>query len=331
MRRAPLGVTFERGGALFSVFSAHGAAVELCLFDADGIETRLATERDGDEWRVLVPNVRAGQRYGYRVHGAYAPSTGDRFNPAKLLVDPYARAFEGKADYRGPLFGFDRTKDGMPDLRDDAAFVPKSLVVTDAFDWQGDRPLMTPWNETRIYELHVKGFSVANPAVEERLRGTYLGLAADASIAYLKSLGVTAVELLPVHECMNERSVAARGADNYWGYSTLGYFAPDQRFATKGGDPVTELKMAIRRLHAAGIEVLLDVVYNHTCEGDELGPTVSFRGLDNRSYYMLKGSDPGKYVDHTGCGNTFDASSPYGLRLVCDSLRYWCDVMHVDG
>ncbi len=306
----------------------------------------MAMTRDGDEWRASVADARAGTRYGFRAHGPFAPSKGDRFNPAKLLVDPYARAFAGKINYRGPVFGskLGPKEDGdAADLQDDAAFVPKSMLVDESFDWKNDAQPRTPWSDTVIYELHVKGFTQLHPEVAPDERGTYLGLASEAAIAHLRALGVTAVELLPIHECLDEVNVAKRGMKNYWGYSTLGFFAPDQRFA-KGltdshegvprdsrGHQVFEFKEMVRLLHAAGIEVILDVVFNHTCEGDGLGPTVSFRGLDNRAYYKLNSENPRRYVDFTGCGNTFDASHPYGVRLICDSLRYWIEQMHVDG
>ena len=332
MREGRLGVTIEHGGASFSVFSSHADAVELCLFDDQSRETRFPMHREGDEWRVHVPGAGAGVRYGYRAHGPYEPSRGNRYNAAKLLVDPYARAFDGKLDATGPVFGSDRTRgDDAPDTQDDAAFVPKSIVVDSAFDWRGDTPPKTPWKNTVIYEMHARGFSKRNPAVDASLRGTYLGVSHDASIEHLRSLGVTAVELLPIHECADEWTLQKRGMKNYWGYSTLGFFAPDQRFASRPGRQVVEFKEMVRKLHASGIEVILDVVFNHTCEGDQLGPTVSFRGLDNRAYYKLNDENPAKYVDFTGCGNTFDASHEYGVRLICDSLRYWCEEMHVDG
>ncbi len=312
------------------MFSSHADAVELCIFDDADYERRFPMSRDGDEWRASIPNARAGTRYGFRVHGPFAPAKGDRFNPAKLLIDPYARAFVGKIDYRGPVFGSNDDGD-VPDLRDDAPFVPKSVLIDEAFDWQNDVAPKTPWSETVIYELHVKGFTKRHPDVPAEERGTYLGLASEAAIAHLRALGVTAVELLPIHECLDEASVAKRGMKNYWGYSTLGFFAPDQRFASVAGRQVFELKEAVRRLHSAGIEVILDVVFNHTCEGDRLGPTVSFRGLDNRAYYKLITENPAEYVDFTGCGNTLDSSHPYGIRLVCDSLRYWIEQFHIDG
>ncbi|MEO7110048.1 MAG: alpha-amylase family glycosyl hydrolase, partial [Polyangiaceae bacterium] len=291
MRHVPLGAVRNQNGASFSVFSEHAEAVELCIFDEADREHRIAMTRDGDEWRASAPNARVGSRYGFRAHGPFAPSKGNRFNPAKLLSDPYAHAFAGKIDYRGSVFGSKDDSDS-PDLHDDAPFVPKSLLVDDAFDWQSDSTPKTAWSDTIIYELHVRGFTKQHPDVRPDERGTYLGLASDAAIAHLRALGVTAVELLPIHECLDEANVAKRGMKNYWGYSTLGFFAPDQRFAKQPGNQVFEFKEMVRRLHAAGIEVILDVVFNHTCEGDRLGPTVSFRGLDNHAYYKLIGENP---------------------------------------
>jgi glycogen operon protein len=331
-------VTLAAGGANFALFSAHAVAVELCLFDGAGEETRLPlTARTGDVWHGFVPGVAAGQRYGYRVHGAYSPKHGDRFNAEKLLVDPYARALDGKIDYRGRVFGYAHTGDADLEIDggDSAAWIPRSVVVDDEFDWGDDAPLAIAWNESLIYEVHVKGFTKLHPDVPAAIRGTYAGLASEASIAHLRTLGVTAVELLPVHEALDEAPVARRGKTNYWGYSTLGWFAPDQRLATAtrhgGPDPVREFKEMVKALHAAGIEVILDVVYNHSCEGDHLGPTVSLRGIDNRVYYRLKPGARDRYVDWTGCGNTLDVSHPQVLKLITDSLRYWVTEMHVDG
>jgi len=331
----PLGATWDGRGVNFALFSEHATGVELCLFDAQGVETRLPVPwRSVYVWHAYAPGLRPGQRYGWRVHGPFAPREGHRFNPAKLLVDPYARALDGTFDPRGPVYGFSRERDasgGVRDDRDDAASKPKCIVVDDAFAWGDDQAPGVAWRDTVLYEAHVKGFSRRNPDVSEALRGTYLGLASEASIAHLKSLGVTTLELMPVHEHQDETVLTLRGQTNYWGYSTLGFFAPDRRFATPGGDAVREFKEMVKRLHAAGIEVVLDVVYNHSCEGDALGPTVSFRGIDNRVYYRVDPSDPGKYVDYTGCGNTLDATHPQVLKLVTDSLRYWVNEMHVDG
>jgi glycogen operon protein len=299
-------------------------------------------------WHVYVPGLQPGQRYGWRVHGPFAPEQGHRFNPNKLLLDPYARALDGAVDLRGPVYGYPRDgggpnvprtlegervrrPDAVLDTRDDAGSMPKAVVTDDTFDWGDDRPPHVPWHDTVLYELHVKGFTRLHPGVPEELRGTYLGVASDDAIAHLVSLGVTTVELMPVHEHMDEPIVVGRGFTNYWGYSTLAYFAPDRRFASQAGDAVREFKTMVKRLHAAHIEVVLDVVYNHTCEGDELGPTLSFRGIDNRTYYRLESSDRSRYLDYTGCGNTLDATHPQVLKLVTDSLRYWVTEMHVDG
>jgi isoamylase len=336
----PRGATWDGRGTNFAVFSEGAEGITLCLFDARGVETQLPlTERTHHVWHGYLDGVLPGQRYGFRVHGPYAPRDGLRYNAKKLVIDPYARAFEGKADYREPLFGFvhgsqGENLDDQPDLRDSARGVPKCIVTDGAFDWGGDRAPRIPWHRTVIYELHVKGFTKRHPGVPESLRGTYAGLAWPAAIEHLTSLGVTTVELLPVHEAMDEAGVARRGKTNYWGYSTLGYFAPDQRFASPGSAPaeqIRQFKQMVKTLHAAGLEVVLDVVYNHTCEGDEKGPTVSFRGLDNRAFYRLKASDPSRYEDFTGCGNTLNMLHPEALKLVMDSLRYWVTEMHVDG
>ncbi len=349
----PLGATWDGHGVNFALFSEHATAVELCLFDLqDGqeVETRLpVTSRSFYVWHAYAPGLRPGQRYGWRVHGPYAPGDGHRFNANKLLVDPYARSLTGALDPRGPVYAHTPSmrsvapappasppasvRAGQPKLdpRDDARWKPKAVVIDDAFEWGSDRPPWVPWRDTVLYEAHVKGFSRRNPEVPESLRGTYLGLASEASIAHLRSIGVTTVELMPVHEHLDETVLSLRGQTNYWGYSTLGFFAPDRRFATPGGDAVREFKEMVRRLHAAGLEVVLDVVYNHSCEGDALGPTVSLRGIDNRVYYRLEADDLGKYVDFTGCGNTLDATHPQVLKLVTDSLRYWVTEMHVDG
>jgi glycogen operon protein len=327
----PLGATFDGSGVNFALFSEHADAVELCLFDDHGVETRQSLmHRTHHVWHGYVPGVLPGQRYGYRVHGAYAPERGDRFNPHKLLVDPYARALHGRVDHRAPLRGFATGDDARPDERDDADGVPKSVVVDEPFDWEDDVAPDVPWEETVVYELHVKGFTRAHPDVPEALRGSFAGLATPCAIDHLKRLGVTAVELLPVHEHMDEPAVAARGLVNYWGYSTLAFFAPDQRFASTPGAQVREMKQMVKALHAAGIEVILDVVYNHTCEGDHLGTTVSLRGIDNRTYYRLK-RDLRLYEDFTGCGNSLNVEHPQTLKLIMDSLRYWATEMRVDG
>jgi isoamylase len=339
-RPFPLGATFDGTGTNFALFSEHAERVAVCLFDEHGQETRAPlVERHANVWHGHLAGIGPGQRYGYRVFGPYAPREGHRFNGNKLLVDPYARAFLGKADYRHSLFGFVRGDgDGgeeRADPHDSAPGVPKCLVMDDRFDWGDDRPPHVPWHQTVLYELHVKGFTMRHPDVPLALRGTYAGLGSPAAIAHLVSLGVTSVELMPVHEAMDETSVARRALTNYWGYSTLGYFAPDQRFCSqlsgKPGAQVREFKEMVKALHAAGLEVVLDVVYNHTCEGDQSGPTVSFRGIDNRAYYRLRRGDPSHYEDFTGCGNTLNMLHPEALKLVMDSLRYWATEMHVDG
>ncbi len=332
---SPLGSTWDGRGVNFALFSKNGAAVELCLFDSDGAETRVpVTSRTLHVWHVYVPGLRPGRRYGWRVHGPYAPQQGDRFNRNKLLVDPYARELDGVLDVRGPVYAFrpERPADNLLfDARDDAAAKPRSVVVDDAFDWGDDRLPRVPWHDTVVYELHVRGFTRLHPGVPEPMRGKFLGLASDAAIEHLKSLGVTTVKLMPVHSRADEPALVARGLTNYWGYNTLSYFAPDDRFATAPGRAVPEFRAMVKRLHAAGIEVVLDVVYNHTCEGDRFGPTVTFRGIDNRVYYRLDRDRPDRYLDFTGCGNTLDTSHPQVLKLVTDSLRYWASEMHVDG
>jgi glycogen operon protein len=333
----PLGATWDGRGVNFALFSEHATAVDLCLFDAAGAETRIAVPwRSLYVWHVYVPGLRPGQRYGWRVHGPFDPHEGHRFNPSKLLVDPYARALDGNFDPQGPVYTYPRSggardDDLLLDPRDDAPSKPKAVVADSSFDWEDDRAPGVHWHDTLLYELHVKGFTERHPGVPEALRGTFLGVASEAAISHLKSLGVTTVELMPVHERLTEPALTARGLTNYWGYNTLAFFAPDRRFTTRGGDAAREFKEMVRRLHGAGIEVVLDVVYNHTCEGDELGPTLHFRGIDNRVYYRLDPRDPREYVDYSGCGNTLDLTHPQVLKLVTDSLRYWVTEMHVDG
>ncbi len=334
-RPSPLGATYDGAGVNFALFSQHATAVELCLFDARNVESRIRlTERSAYVWHVYVPEIAPGQRYGFRVHGPYEPARGHRFNPYKLVVDPYARAFDGKVDYNGAVYGFQRTPrvdETVRDERDSARAVPKSVVVDTSFDWRGDTPPAVPWRDTVIYEMHVKGFTKRMPGVPQEHRGTYLGLASPNAIAHLRDLGITAVELLPVHETQDEAAVSARGMTNYWGYNTLGFFAPEQRYASQRGAQVAEFKEMVRALHAAGIKVILDVVYNHLSEGDRIGPTVAFRGLDNAVYYRLTRADLTVYEDFTGCGNSLNARHPQSLKLMMDSLRYWVTEMHVDG
>jgi isoamylase len=339
-RPFPLGATWDGGGTNFSLFSEHAERVELCLFDEDDAETRLEVrQRTALNWHCYLPSVGPGQRYGYRVHGSYAPAYGYRFNPAKLLIDPYAKAIEGMVDWGHDVNVLPYVPDGTPDDdlelddEDDAAAIPKSIVIDDAFFWEGDRPPQVPFAETVIYEAHVKGFTMRHPEVREDLRGTYAGLAAEAAVAYLVDLGITAVELLPVHHICDESFLAERDLHNYWGYSTIGYFAPHSEYAATGrrGEQVREFKGMVKALHRAGIEVILDVVYNHTAEGNHLGPMLSFKGADNGSYYRLSHEDPRYYVDFTGTGNSLNPKHPSVLRLIMDSLRYWVTECHVDG
>jgi glycogen operon protein len=318
--------------------SAHATGVELCLFDrADGTETGRVSLAECTEhvWHAYLPDVRPGQCYGYRVHGPYAPAEGHRFNPAKLVLDPYARAISGTIRWDDTLYGYTmgaHEADLSLDSRDSADHLPKCVVVEPAFTWGDDERPRVPWNRTVIYECHVKGMTIRHPKVPEPLRGTYLGLATDPVLDHFTRLGVTAVELLPIHHFVAERMLIERGLTNYWGYDPIGYFAPDVRYASGGlGQQVGEFKTMVKRLHRAGIEVILDVVFNHTGEGNHLGPTLSFRGIDNATYYRLSPDDRRHYADFTGCGNTLDLRNPRVMQLVMDSLRYWVVDMHVDG
>ena len=329
----PLGATWDGSGVNFAIFSENAEQVDLCLYDADGgNEQRIRLIEQTDlVWHCYLPDVRPGQRYGYRMHGRYDPGSGHRFNPAKLLIDPYAKRIDGEVAWDDALFGYRIGADeDEPDDRDSAAFVPKSVVINHAFVWGGDTQLRTPLDRTLIYEVHVKGFTQQHPEVPEELRGTYAGLGSAPVIDYLTNLGITAVELLPVHQHVTDRHLVERGLTNYWGYNTIGFFAPDIRYSATG-EPVSEFKTMVKRFHDAGIEVILDVVYNHTGEGNHLGPTLSFRGIDNEAYYRLNPKDPARYVDYTGTGNTLDATSPRVLQMIMDSLRYWITDMHVDG
>jgi glycogen operon protein len=329
----PLGATWDGAGVNFAIFSENAEAVDLCLFDADGGEQRVRVHEQTDlVWHCYLPDIRPGQRYGYRVHGPYQPEHGHRFNPSKLLIDPYAKRIDGGIDWSDRLFGYrvGADEDSEPDDHDSAAHVPKSVVVNQAFVWGGDRQLRIPWERTLVYEIHVKGFTQQHPDIPPELRGTYAGLGSFAAIDYLQELGVSAVELLPVHHHVNDRRLVEMGLTNYWGYNTIGFFAPDSRYSATG-EPVSEFKTMVKRLHDAGIEVILDVVYNHTGEGNHLGPTLSFRGIDNAAYYRLSPEDPRFYVDYTGTGNTLNAVHPRSLQLIMDSLRYWITEMHVDG
>jgi isoamylase len=331
---APLGVTPDDDGSNVALWTGDADAVEICLFAEDGTETRTRLEEQTFHvWHGYLPGLRPGDRYGFRVHGPWDPARGHRFNPAKLLVDPYARAVDGPLIYDDAVFGHVRGGDSaVRDEHDSAAFVPKSVVVRDGFDWGDDRLPRIPWGDTIVYETHVKGFTRRHPGVPEELRGTYAGLSHPAALDHLTALGVTAVELLPVHHFVTEPQLAHNGLTNYWGYNSLAFFAPQAAYAASGtrGQQVSEFKSMVKALHGAGLEVILDVVYNHTAEGDEHGPTLSFRGIGNHSYYKLA-SDRRRYADYTGTGNTLDLSHPHVLQLVMDSLRYWVQEMHVDG
>ncbi len=336
----PLGAAWDGYGTNFSLFSEHAEGVELCLFDDEGEETRIEiTGRRALNWHCYLPKVGPGQRYGFRVRGPYAPEEGHRFNPDKLLLDPYAKAIEGTVDWEHDANVLPYVPNGEEDAdleaddEDDAAAVPKSVVIDDAFDWEEDRPPRVPFADTIIYETHVKGFTMRHPEVREDLRGTYAGLASEPAIAYLKDLGVTAVELLPVHHISDESFLFERGLRNYWGYSTIGYLAPYSEYAATGrrGEQVREFKGMVKALHQQGIEVILDVVYNHTAEGNHLGPMLSFKGIDNSAYYRLMPDDPRHYMDFTGTGNSLNPVHPSVLRLIMDSLRYFVTECHVDG
>lgn len=336
----PLGATWDGTGVNFALFSEHATSVELCLFSHSRAKREKArirlTEHTDQVWHAYLPGIGPGTLYGYRVSGPYDPKAGHRFNPAKLLLDPYAKSLAGTVKWNDAAFGYTighAEMDLSQDSRDSASYVPKSIVVDPAFDWEGDKAPRTPWHETLIYELHVGGFTARHPKVPRALRGTYAGLARPEVIDYLLSLGVTAVELMPVHHSVDERQLVERGLRNYWGYNSIGFFAPDVRYSATGplGGQVVEFKNLVKTLHRAGIEVILDVVYNHTAEGNHVGPTLSFRGIDNASYYRLVAGDRRYYKDYTGCGNTLNMMHPRVLQLIMDSLRYWVLEMHVDG
>jgi glycogen operon protein len=331
----PLGATWDGRGTNFALFSEHAETVELCLFDAEGYERRVTMdEQTAFIWHVYLPGIGPGQRYGYRVHGPYDPAGGHRFNPAKLLIDPYAKAIEGQPDWDDSVFGYPLgSSDLTRDDRDSGTHVPKAIVANPFYDWGQDRPPRIPWNRTVIYEAHVKGISMLNERVEPELRGTYAGLASPPIIDYLTSLGVTAVELQPVHHFLQDHFLVQKGLRNYWGYNTIGFLAPHADYAARGhrGEQVYEFKSMVSDLHAAGLEVILDVVYNHTAEGNHLGPTLSLRGIDNASYYRLVDGDLRYYMDYTGTGNSLNVRHPHVLQLIMDSLRYWVTEMHVDG
>jgi glycogen operon protein len=342
----PLGATYDGTGTNFAVFSEIAGLIELCLFDRQGAEQRIPMEDvDAFVHHVYLPGVNPGQRYGYRVHGPYAPSRGQRCNPAKLLIDPYAKALDGNLTWGQQLFSYplnsaddgrdtaQRSDTDVPDRSDSAAHTLKSVVINPFFDWGLDRAPRTPYHRTLIYEAHVRGLTKTHPGVPEELRGTYAGIAHPTVIEHLVSLGVTALELMPVHQFVLDLTLAQRNMTNYWGYNTIGFFAPHQAYSASGGGnhQVQEFKGMVRALHAAGIEVILDVVYNHTAEGNHLGPTLCFRGLDNPAYYRLDNRNLARYVDYTGTGNSLNVRHPHSLQLIMDSLRYWVLDMHVDG
>lgn len=336
----PLGATWDGAGVNFTLFSENASNVELCLFDTvddqqEAIKIPLKEHTDL-VWHIYLPEVRPGQLYGYRVHGPYEPEAGHRFNPAKLLLDPYAKAITGTVNWNDAAFGYTLghpDADLSKDERDSATAIPKCVVIDPAFSWGDDAPPRIPWHKTLIYELHVKGLTICHPEVPEKLRGTYSGLTTPAVLDYLLSLGITAVELMPVHQFVTDRHLADGGLTNYWGYNSIGFFAPDIRYTSSDlpGQQVSEFKTMVKTFHREGIEVILDVVYNHTAEGNHLGPTLCFRGIDNAAYYRLVGDNRRYYMDYTGTGNTLNMTHPSVLRLIMDSLRYWVQEMHVDG
>jgi glycogen operon protein len=330
----PLGANWDGHGVNFALFSAHADKVELCLFESGGereIE-RIELEQSDDVWHAYLPGYGPGAVYGYRVHGPYRPNNGHRFNPNKLLLDPYARQIVGRLVWADPVYGYDlrdEAQDLSYDHRDSDAFVPKAVVVDEAFDWGHDRPPQIPWAQTIIYEAHVRGFTRLHPDIDEKDRGSFAGLASDCVVTYLQQLGVTALELMPVHAFIDDHFLVKKGMTNYWGYNSIGFFAVEPRYLASGDR--NEFKRMVKRLHEAGIEVILDVVYNHTAEGDQSGPTICFRGIDNASYYRLADTDRRAYINDSGCGNTLNLNHPRVLQMVIDSLRHWVIDMHVDG
>ena len=335
----PLGATWDGEGVNFALYAENATGVDLCLFDNENAATESERIRISEvshhAWHIYLPGVKPGQLYGYRVYGPYEPENGHRFNPNKLLIDPYAKAIAGTIAWNDALFGYEV---GHPDADlsfsdvDSAPFVPKSVVIDPHFDWGDDRRLNIPYHQSIIYEAHVKGLTILHPQIPESIRGTYAAIAHPVTISYLKELGITAIELMPIHYFITDRHLEEKGLTNYWGYNTIGFFAPDVRYASNGirGEQVTEFKNMVKELHKAGIEVILDVVYNHTGEGNHMGPTISFRGIDNAAYYRLT-EDRRYCMDYTGTGNTLNAQLPSVLRLIMDSLRYWILEMHVDG
>jgi glycogen operon protein len=330
----PLGANFDGSGTNFAVFSSVAHRVTLCLFDADGTETQIPLdERDADIWHAFIPAVQPGQRYGYRVEGDFDPQLGMRCNPAKVLLDPYAKAVDGDVTWDEACFGYMWNDPQARNDLDSSPFVPKSVVVNPYFDWADDRAPRTPYNRTVIYEAHVKGLTQTHPDIPEEIRGSYAAVAHPAMIEHYQRIGVTAIELMPVHHFITDHHLTERGLSNYWGYNTLAFLAPHAGYSSSGSDgqQVLEFKTMVRDLHRAGIEVILDVVYNHTAEGNEMGPTLSYKGLDNPAYYRLVDGDLGHYYDTTGTGNSLLMRSPHVLQLIMDSLRYWVLDMHVDG
>ena len=336
----PLGATWDGNGVNFTLYSENATAVELCLFEMENEEKECLklniTEQTDLTWHIYVQGITPGQLYGYRVFGPYEPENGHRFNPNKLVLDPYAKAVSGVIEWDDALFGY---QPGHPEedlsfnTTDSADFIPKAVVIDSAFDWEGDQPPDTSYNNSVIYEAHVKGLTKMHPEIPEDIRGTYAAIGHPVTIGYLKTLGITAIELMPVHHFVSDRHLQEKGLSNYWGYNTLGFFAPDVRYSSSGklGQQVAEFKQMVKSLHKAGIEVILDVVYNHTAEGNQMGPTLSFKGIDNSSYYRLTEENKRYYMDYTGTGNTLNANLPSVLRLLMDSLRYWILDMHVDG
>jgi isoamylase len=337
----PLGATLEEKGVNFALFSEHATRVELCLFDPQNPKHEYPpieiTEQTGQVWHCFIPGIRAGQLYGYRVFGEHNPKTGQRFNANKLLLDPYAKAVQGQIDWSQPMFGYkvenmSPERDLSLDTGNNAAGMMKSIVIDDTFDWTGDVHLDYPLHASIIYELHVKGFTALHPDVPENIRGTYAGLCSEPALAYFKQLGITAIELMPVHQFVNDDFLHKKGLQNYWGYNTIGFFAPHNAYACHDrGEQVNEFKNMVKTLHRHGLEVILDVVYNHTAEGNQYGPILAFKGIDNRAYYRLQYGNPRLYTDYTGTGNTFNTLHPRALQVIMDSLRYWITEMHVDG
>ena len=336
----PLGATWDGNGVNFTLYSENATAVELCLFDTDNEDKEFLkfniTEQTDFTWYIYVQGLQPGQLYGFRVHGPYEPENGHRFNPNKLLVDPYSKAISGTLEWNDALFGYivgDDKEDLSYSETDSAPYIPKSVVIDPGFDWTGDVCPDISYDNSVIYEAHVKGFTKLHPDIPEEIRGTYAAIGHPVTIAYLKKLGITAIELMPVHDFLSDRYLQEKGLTNYWGYNTLNFFAPDARYSASGthGQQVVEFKTMVKELHKAGIEIILDVVYNHTGEGNQMGPTLSFKGIDNASYYRLTEDNKRYYMDYTGTGNTLNAHLPNVLRLMMDSLRYWILEMHIDG